>query len=339
MLDLYGEAEPVELYGATDSVDLPWLNQPTPAPQNLSQRIQEWLGAKEPDSGGMATDILSGRFNAGPSYGDYSQGVIQSALGKPSIAPGSDAKSAELFKTLSFLKSLESEQRTSDFRNRQFEETMRHNRATEDLMGQRLTASGNKPIPATALKMQNEGLDIIGTAGGINADMDALIRQIGEGKLNLNPVGNVVNQGLNWAGFSNEESRNYDSFLRTLQRMRNDSLRLNKGVQTEGDAVRAWDEILANINDERLVSERLQEVKALNARAADLQRLNIDNIRANYGHDPLDYSQYENRPASVGANSVPAESGGMQEGITATNPQTGEKIIFQGGQWRALNAK
>lgn len=102
MLDLYGEdpAQPVELYGAENDVpQLPWLNQQAAPqmdadPQNLSQKIQEWLGAKEPDQGGMATDILSGRFNsgAGPSYGDYSQGVVQSAMGKPQIGNPSAMK-------------------------------------------------------------------------------------------------------------------------------------------------------------------------------------------------------------------------------------------------------
>lgn len=53
----------------------------------LSAKIQEALGAKQPDQGGMAKDILSARFNTEPSYGDYASGIVQSALGKPALGP------------------------------------------------------------------------------------------------------------------------------------------------------------------------------------------------------------------------------------------------------------
>jgi hypothetical protein len=33
---------------------------------------------------------------------------------------------------------------------------------------------------------------------------------------------------------------------------------------------------------------------------------------------------------------APAQAGGVQEGATATNPQTGEKIVFRGGQWQPM---
>ncbi len=92
ILDLYGDqAEPVDLYGMEDVPQLPWQtsqqSMPT-MPQNLSQRIQEALGAREADQGGLAKDILAARFDtggAGPSYNNYAQGVVQSALGKPQI--------------------------------------------------------------------------------------------------------------------------------------------------------------------------------------------------------------------------------------------------------------
>lgn len=329
LLDLFEPSQPVDLIGASEEVpQLPWLNQPqAPAMPNLSHRIQEVLGAKEPDNGGFASDILSSRFGGGGSYGDYAQGVVNSAMGKPQI--GDPGGQNEIMKTLAFINTLSSQQANSDFRNQQLAETMRHNRASEELLGQRLTASANKPIPATALKMQNEGLDIIGIAGGLNADLDAIIGQLGQGKLTLGPVDNQISTFQNWAGLSTEGSRNYDSFVRSLEKMRNDSLRLNKGVQTEGDAVRAWNEILANINDEQLVKERLGEVKILNARAADLQKLNIDNIRANYGHDPLDYTQYEQRPASVGAGGAPGKLIGTSGGKGVYQLPDGSHVMEQ----------
>lgn len=313
IFDLYEPADPVDLYTAADELEMPWAQslQPSQAPQNLSQRIQEVLGAREPDQGGIAHDILSGRFDSGsgPSFGDYGRGVVNSALGKPQI--GDDSRVNSIMKTLSLVNSLESQNSNANFRNLQLQETMRHNRAAEGLMRDRINATGNKPIPATALKMQNEGLDIIGTVGGINADLNAARDQITQGKLSFGPVSNKVNEFKNWAGMSDEGSGNYASFISNLEKLRNDSLRLNKGVQTEGDAVRAWNELFANLNDDRIVNDRIQEITALNSRASDLQKLNIDNIRANYGHDPLDYTQYEKRPAALGAAYAPTTPAGQ----------------------------
>lgn len=156
-----------------------------------------------------------------------------------------------------------------------------------------------KPIPATALKMQQESLDAIGTASGINADLDAISKQIADKKLKFGPVSNLANSALNAAGMSTEESRNFASFKSTLEKIRNDSLRLNKGVQTEGDAQRAWNELFQNINDTDLVSQRLAEVKRLNDRAVKLRKLDIDNVRLNYGHEPLDTESYSNQPPTL----------------------------------------
>lgn len=147
-----------------------------------------------------------------------------------------------------------------------------------------------KPMPAAALKMQQEALDGIGIAGGINADLGALIEQMDTGKLKLGPLSNLVNSGRNYSGYSNEESRNLASFKATLEKLRNDSLRLNKGVQTDGDAQRAWNELLTNINDPRLVKQRLGEIQSLNERAADLHEMNLDAIRQNYGAPTMDTS-------------------------------------------------
>jgi len=169
----------------------------------------------------------------------------------------------------------------------------------------------SKPLPPAALKLQNEALDIIGTANGINADLGQVEKQLDKGTLKLGPVQNVKSQALNAAGFSTPESRNFASFRATLEKQRNDSLRLNKGVQTEGDAQRAWNELFNNLNDEKVVKQRLQEIQKINKRGADLQKLQVDQIRANYGAQPIDYSQFENRPAALGngGNSFTSSSG------------------------------
>lgn len=164
-----------------------------------------------------------------------------------------------------------------------------------------------KPLPAGAMKMQQESLDKIGIASSINADLDGIAKQIEAGKLSFGPVSNLANAARNMAGMSSEESRNFGTFKSTLERLRNESLRLNSGVQTDGDAQRAWNELFQNINDTALVKQRLTEIQNINKRGADLQRLRVDSIRNEYGAEPMDASAYEKQPSAI------AKPGGMPD--------------------------
>lgn len=212
---------------------------------------------------------------------------------------------------------LEMDRRKQEFQERKFQSD--EQRYQDELAEKQKRAEdptyGLKPMPTSALKLQKEEVDAIGLGGQINADMEAIIGQIDEGKLKLGPMRNILMSGQNAAGMSDEISRNYASFKSTLEKLRNDSLRLNKGVQTEGDAQRAWNEILANMNDEQLVRERLQEVQAINARAAELRKMNVDIIRQNYGYPPLEDDIFGSQAPAVGANQQPPA--GDDDPITA----------------------
>lgn len=155
-------------------------------------------------------------------------------------------------------------------------------------------------LPTSALKMQQEELDAIGTASSINADLGAMAQQIENGKLKLGMVDNLAAKAKNFVGASDESSRNLASFQATLEKLRNDSLRLNKGVQTEGDAQRAWNEMLTNINDPKLVKQRLAEIQKINERAANLRDMNVETIRQNFGVEPMDTTPRKSVPAAVG---------------------------------------
>jgi hypothetical protein len=189
---------------------------------------------------------------------------------------------------------------------RQFGEVQRHNKTQEGisygnlsaaqqnvgLRGKELeqkTASGtggpgsNKPLPVGALKMRVEAQDAADTADGVNDRLSNVEKRINDKKLSFGPVKNAISAGLNMAGVSTEESRNFASFKSEMEKLRNDSLRLNKGVQTDGDAQRAWNELFQNINDTKLVQQRLTEIKQINARAKNLRLMEVDTIDRNYG--------------------------------------------------------
>lgn len=177
----------------------------------------------------------------------------------------------------------------------------------QDMVDRRAVSSNpaNKPLPAAALKMQQSELDALSTASGIDGQLSRIQGQLDAGTLSFGPVSNLVNQARNAAGWSTDESRNQASFRSTLEKLRNDSLRLNAGVQTDGDAQRAWNELFTNLNDTDLVRQRLGEIRGINQRAAQIRRLNVDGIRANYGHEALDTSQYE-QPTGTAPQAAPA---------------------------------
>lgn len=165
--------------------------------------------------------------------------------------------------------------------------------------GEPIYTAPKKPLPATLQKEETGDIEAIGLAKSISQDLGAISQQIATGKLDLGLFANMASGARNWAGISDEGSRNFASFNSTLEKMRNDSLRLNKGVQTEGDAVRAWNELMTNINDPKLVMERIAEINAINERAADLRAQRIDMRRQNYGLDPFDASQIA-PPSAIG---------------------------------------
>jgi hypothetical protein len=169
-------------------------------------------------------------------------------------------------------------------------------------------------LPPTAIKMQQELLDEIGTAGNITSDIGAMSQQVNSGKLQLGPVENVLSKARNAVGMSNENSQNFSAFRATLEKLRNDSLRLNKGVQTEGDAQRAWNELVANINDPKVVDRNLKRIQEINQRAAQLKTMQLDQLRQNYGMDPIDTAQYAGQPAAVGTGR-PAPASNAPAGV------------------------
>lgn len=158
----------------------------------------------------------------------------------------------------------------------------------DQAVGRQPAGKSAAQLPGSALKLQQEELDAINTAASISADVGALKSQIDSGQLAIGTVRNATSQAKNFLGLSDENSRNFASFRATLEKLRNDSLRLNKGVQTEGDAQRAWNELVSSINDPKVVSQRLDEIQKINERAIDLRRNNINVIRSNYGVDPLE---------------------------------------------------
>ena len=144
-----------------------------------------------------------------------------------------------------------------------------------------------KPLPGPAQKIQQDLLEKIGITSGIQADMNSFISQIDNKELDLGLFENYSNRLKTFGGVSTKQSRAFASFNSSLERMRNDSLRLNNGVQTEGDAQRAWIELFANLNDQKYVRERLEQIVAINKRGKAEQEYKLLVLRESYGKGSL----------------------------------------------------
>lgn len=140
-----------------------------------------------------------------------------------------------------------------------------------------------KPMPASILRLQRASREALSVSQGLGSSIAKVRQQLKDGDIKLGPLQNLAYQGMNAAGQSTKESRNYQGMRSTFEKMRNDSLRLNSGVQTEGDAQRAWAELLGNLNDAANVDQQLGRIEEINDRAIQLHTENMDEIEAEYG--------------------------------------------------------
>lgn len=150
------------------------------------------------------------------------------------------------------------------------------------------TATTSKPMPAGIIKQQQEEVEIVKGTEDINRTLDKYYNDIKNGDLKLG-LGKSIRAGVarETGMLSDENTTKLNNFKSDITKMVNASLRLNKGVQTEGDAQRTAQEILSNINDPDYVKERLKILQGYNEAAAKAKREVIDLTRAEYGKEPL----------------------------------------------------
>jgi hypothetical protein len=158
----------------------------------------------------------------------------------------------------------------------------------------------SKPLPSGALKLQDEAMTSLNSLNALNADIDGLTSMIDSGKLDTGLLSRGEAFLRNSTNTSDENSRNLSTLDSKLEGLRNGILLMAKGVQTDGDALRAYNEIVNNKNDTQLVRQRLQDIKVQNQRNAMLQQARIDSIRNEYGKEQMDYSALQNQPSAVG---------------------------------------
>lgn len=193
------------------------------------------------------------------------------------------------------------------------------------------TKAGARPLPPTIQKMDEGDVEDIQGASNLARDLADMKRMLADEKFSTSLLSRGLYGAANLVNASGPEGRNYATFKATVERIRNDSLRLNKGVQTEGDAVRAGNELVANINDVETVKQRLAELESLNRRAAQERLMRLNRRREQNGAPPITPDQIVSDTTIFEATKGAGQPGAGA--ITATNPQTGERIMLQDGKW------
>ena len=183
----------------------------------------------------------------------------------------------------------------------------------------RASRAGDRPPSQAFLRLEGDDLKDVQLAGSIASDLDSYAKKIDTGKMTLGLAANLGSRAGLTLGMANQNAREIGSFRATLAKLRNDTLRLNKGTQTEGDAVRAFDELFQNINDQGFVRKRLDEINQINRRAQAQRITAINDRRELSGYDPIDESKYLIQPSAY--ESPAAQNTGGAGGTRLTAEQ------------------
>lgn len=141
---------------------------------------------------------------------------------------------------------------------------------------------GASPLPVSALK---ELLGVEDALGGTQVLADIISKnaqRLADGSLRVSPTSSLLARGRTFAGIATPGDVNYNEWQADLTKIVNESLRLNKGVQTEGDAQRAANELMS-ANDPATAAAALKRLAAFNQQAVELQQRKAALINGNYG--------------------------------------------------------
>jgi hypothetical protein len=143
----------------------------------------------------------------------------------------------------------------------------------------------NRPLPSNLAKAEEEDYGTAQASANLATDTNRVIGQIKSGEIKFGLKDRASIRARQVFGSQDPDviaRENYDKFLLVLT---NESLRLNKGTQTEGDAERAAKELLSSESPEAAASamNRLLEV---NVRRAKNAASSVERRRSNAGFAP-----------------------------------------------------
>ena len=137
-----------------------------------------------------------------------------------------------------------------------------------------------KPIPATIQKAEDADYEAGQAAANLANDANRYLKSIKSGAIPFGLRARAFVGASNLVGSENPEVIARNDFERFKTQLVNESLRLNKGTQTEGDAVRAAKE-LQGAESAADAGKAIQVLRDLNARKAQDLQSSITRRRSN----------------------------------------------------------
>lgn len=134
---------------------------------------------------------------------------------------------------------------------------------------------GSPKLSDNALKQVNEATTQLSQAKMNYQKIGGLVNDLNSGKMSITPQDILGAKGRSFIGMSNENDLKINQFQTTLNQAANDVLMLAKGTQTEGDAKRAVQTIMANPPRDK--ASALQVLNTL----AGIQRNTINTLNGN----------------------------------------------------------
>ncbi|MCC8492281.1 hypothetical protein [Xanthomonas citri] len=146
----------------------------------------------------------------------------------------------------------------------------------------RANSPGAKPLPLAAQKTAFDLQDQMQNANNVIDMAQKHIDRLASGQLDVSRTAQAEGWLRSRAGFNDPNSLNLAELDSDKTQIVNESLRLNKGVQTEGDAQRAAREIMA-ANDGDSLKRSMERMQAINRRALQLKQQQLNQLYSNYG--------------------------------------------------------
>lgn len=171
--------------------------------------------------------------------------------------------------------------------------SVQRSNAYDDIVALEQQKKTSKPLSTSAQKAEDEDFGAIDISSSILTQTQGFLDQIDSGDLTFKPLSGLTDSIALAANSSNEAILNRQDFDLFLEKLRNDTLRLNKGTQTEGDAKRALQEIVKNKSNTKVVQRALEKLQIANERAVEERKRNINRRRKTQGVGSFDFSGYQ----------------------------------------------
>lgn len=177
---------------------------------------------------------------------------------------------------------------------------------TEQEKAKKAEKKAENKLSGALQKSEGDDIDAIVSLDNINKDANYYDGLIENKKLEFGVMDTAGDWYKGVTGNQGEEEINSSNFNTFIQKLANDSLKLAKGVQTEGDAQRVKKELLDayDSNNSKVIQDKLRKIIQFNQRSMELRKKQISIRRDGQNVKPFDFKILENN-SDIGYKVVP----------------------------------